>query len=132
MFFFEGFRLDVDRRELKNGQDQVAVEPQVFDLLAYLVANRDRVLSKDELIASIWQGRIVSESTLTSRINAARKAVGDTGDDQRLIRTYARKGVRFVGEVRESSQDTASSPQVPTGPRVQGKPCIAVLPFLNI
>ena len=80
--------------------EPIAVEPQVFDLLVYLVQNRDRVVSKDDLIASVWGGRIVSDSTLTSRINAARKAVGDSGEDQKLIRTIARKGLRFVGAVR--------------------------------
>ena len=73
----------------------------MFDLLVYLVQNRDRVVSKDDLIASVWGGRIVSDSTLTSRINAARKAVGDSGEDQRLIRTIARKGFRFVCAVDE-------------------------------
>ena len=75
------------------------LEPQVFDLIAYLVKNRDRVLTKDDLFAAVWDGRIVSDSTLTSRINSARTALGDTGGEQRLIRTYARKGVRFIGEV---------------------------------
>ena len=75
------------------------VEPQVFDLLLYLLENRHRVVSKDDLIEHVWEGRIVSESTLTSRINAVRNAVGDTGKDQRLVRTIARKGFRFVGEV---------------------------------
>ena len=74
--------LDVDLRELTRGGEGIAVEPQVFDLLIYLVENRDRVVSKDDLIESIWDGRIVSKSTLTSRINAARKAVGDSGKDQ--------------------------------------------------
>src|SRR5262245_32003564 len=74
----------------------ISVEPQVFDLLLYLLQNRDRVVSKDDLIASVWGGRIVSDSTLTSRINAARKAVGDNGEEQRVIRTIARKGIRFV------------------------------------
>ena len=78
---------------------RIAVEPQVFDLLVYLVQNRDRVVSKDDLIASVWGGRIVSDSTLTSRINAARKAVGDSGEEQKLIRTVPRKGLRFVGTV---------------------------------
>src|SRR5271154_1721889 len=78
----------------------VHVEPQVFDLLVYLVKNRDRVVSKEDLIASVWGGRIVSDSTLTSRINAARNAVGDSGEDKKLIRTIARKGLRFVGAVR--------------------------------
>ena len=132
-FHFGNHVLDVDRRELRRGSDPVAVEPQVFDLLIYLVQNRDRVVSKDDLIASVWGGRIVSDSTLTSRINAARKAVGDSGGDQKLIRTIARKGLRFVGAVRE--QTTATKPvrcrmksassharacRYPTGPR---SPC---------
>ena len=78
---FADHTLDTDRRELRRGPEYIAVEPQVFDLLIYLVQNRDRVVSKDDLIASVWDGRIISESTLTSRINAARKAVGDTGKD---------------------------------------------------
>jgi len=89
-FLFAGHTLDTDRRELRRGPESIAVEPQVFDLLIYLVENRDRVVSKDDLIASVWGGRIVSDSTLTSRVNAARKAVGDSGEDQKLIRTIAR------------------------------------------
>lgn len=103
LFSFADHTLDVDRRELRHGAYLVHVEPQVFDLLTYLIRNRDRVVSKDDLIESVWGGRIVSESTLTSRINAARKAVGDSGGEQRLIRTAARKGFRFVAEVRESA-----------------------------
>ena len=131
---FSGHSLDIDRRELRRGAELVAVEPQVFDLLVYLVCNRDRVVTKDELIASVWNGRIVSESTLTSRMNAARKALGDSGEDQRLIRTYARKGVRFVGEVQGSGRDARpGSPEVLVLPPVDaGKPCIAVLPFVNL
>jgi pimeloyl-ACP methyl ester carboxylesterase len=102
-FRFENHVLDLERRELTRGREPVALEPQVFDLLVHLVRNRDRVVSKDDLIASIWCGRIVSESTLTSRINAVRKAVGDSGEDQRLIRTVARKGIRFIGEVTETT-----------------------------
>ena len=99
-FRFSNHVLDVGLRELTRGGESVAVEPQVFDLLIYLVENRERVVSKDDLIENIWDGRIVSESTLTSRINAARKAVGDSGRDQAVIRTIARKGFRFVGEVQ--------------------------------
>jgi TolB-like protein len=115
----------------------------VFDLLVFLVENRDRVVSKDDLTAAVWGGRIVSDSTLTSRINAARKAVGDNGKDQKLIRTIARKGLRFVGDVRtqsngasaehatasppDESRDAARSPlQLPD------RPAIAVLPFTNM
>ena len=75
-FVFGDHSLDVDRRELRRGAQAIAVEPQVFDLLVYLIENRDRVVTKDDLIGSIWHGRIVSDSTLTSRINAARRADG--------------------------------------------------------
>src|SRR5262250_1938617 len=113
-FFFENHTLDADRRELRRGSELIALEPQVFDLLLYLIANRDRVVSKDDLIASVWGGRIVSDSTLASRINAARKAVGDSGGDQKLIRTIARKGIRFVGTVRTqgSGGEVAHAPTV--------------------
>jgi DNA-binding winged helix-turn-helix (wHTH) protein len=94
---FGDYEIDVERREIRRAKALVHVEPQVFDLLVYLVENRDRVVSKDDLIASVWGGRIVSDSTLTSRINAARNAVGDSGRDKKLIRTIARKGLRFVG-----------------------------------
>jgi pimeloyl-ACP methyl ester carboxylesterase/DNA-binding winged helix-turn-helix (wHTH) protein len=98
---FGGYSLDLDRRELRNDSDLVAMEPQVFDVLVHLVQNRDRVVTKDDLFAAVWHGRIVSESTLTSRINAARKAVGDSGEQQALIRTIARKGFRFVGAISD-------------------------------
>jgi TolB-like protein/DNA-binding winged helix-turn-helix (wHTH) protein len=104
-FLFADLVLDPDRRELRRGSELIPVQPQVFDLLLYLVQNRDRVVGKDDLIAAIWGGRIVSESTLTSRINAARKAVGDSGESQILIRTIARKGLRFVGPVQAQSSD---------------------------
>ena len=124
-------------------REPIAVEPQVFDLLVYLVQNRDRVVSKDDLIASVWGGRIVSESTLTSRINAARKAIGDSGKEQRLIRTIARKGFRFVGDVQTQPDDgqpttAAEAPpdEIHEPPRaalpLPDRPAIAVLPFTNM
>jgi TolB-like protein/Tfp pilus assembly protein PilF len=128
-FLFDEHTLDTDRRELCRGSEPIAVEPQVFDLLVYLVQNRDRVVSKDDLIASVWGGRIVSDSTLTSRINAARKAVGDSGEDQKLIRTIPRKGLRFVGAVR--TQPGAVAPAHDAGPPPD-RPAIAVLPFVNM
>ena len=95
----------------------IAVGPQVFDLLVYLVQNREHVVSKDDLLDAVWGGRIVSESTLTSHINAVRKAIGDSGGEQRLIRTIARKGFRFVGDVREveSSDGVAPPSAEPAG-----------------
>src|SRR6266566_4140404 len=101
LYRFENCVLDTARRELRRDAALTAVEPQVFDLLVFLVCNRDRVVSKDDLLASVWGGRIVSESTLGSRINAARRVIGDTGREQRLIRTTIGKGVRFVGAVQE-------------------------------
>ena len=109
---FEDCLLDTDRRELRRGNRLVAVEPQIFDVLIYLVENRERVVSKDDLFASVWGGRIVSESTLTSRINAVRKAIGDPGEKQNLIRTFAKKGFRFVAQPKPNCQDWLQSPWV--------------------
>jgi pimeloyl-ACP methyl ester carboxylesterase/DNA-binding winged helix-turn-helix (wHTH) protein len=111
-YHFEGFSLDLERRELRTGAELVALEPQVFDLLAHLIANRELVVSKDQLLEAVWGGRVVSESTLTSRINAARRAVGDSGAQQRLIRTVARKGFRFIGTVSTSPVPGADAPQL--------------------
>src|SRR5215467_9139694 len=129
--------LDTDRRELRRGADAIAIEPQVFDLLVYLVENRDRVVSRDDLIASVWGGRIVSESTLATRINAARKALGDSGIEQKLIRTIARKGVRFVAGVQTRSghdrprEEDAHEPSRTALP-LPDRPAIAVLPLINM
>ena len=101
-YLFENCALDTDRRELRRGAELVAIPPQVFDLLDYLIRNREHVVSKDDLIDAIWKGRIVSETALTTRLNAARSAIGDTGEEQRLIKTLPRKGFRFVGTVREA------------------------------
>src|SRR5580704_23030 len=109
-FVFGECVLDTDRRELSRRSESVAVGPQVFDLLIHLIENRGRVVSKDELFDVIWHGRTVSESTLSSHVNFARRAIGDTGEEQSLIRTIPRKGFRFVGDVREvPSRSSAAS-----------------------
>jgi TolB-like protein len=135
-FWFGDHVLDVGRRELRRGPAGIPVEPQVFDLLVYLLENRDRVVSKDDLIASVWGGRVVSDSTLTSRINAARKALGDSGEGQHLIRTVARKGIRFVGTVRIDGDPAPTAEEEGEPPRLAlplpDRPAIAVLPFTNI
>ncbi|MEK9283731.1 MULTISPECIES: winged helix-turn-helix domain-containing protein [unclassified Bradyrhizobium] len=136
-FVFRDHLLDTDRRELSREQVPVSVEPQVFDLVVHLMENRDRVVSKDELIDKIWHGRLVSESTLTSRINAARKAIGDDGASQALIRTVARKGFRFVGDVATKTAAAALEPgrepgQTQAAPALPDRPAIAVLPFTNM
>ena len=104
--------LDVSRRELSRARETILVEPKAFDLLVYLIENRHRLVTKDDLIGRIWDGRIVSDSALTSAINSARKAVGDNGQEQRLIRTSARKGFRFIGDVR-LEDESASVISVP-------------------
>jgi TolB-like protein len=148
-YLFGDHVVDLSLREVTRGRELVAVEPQVFDLITYLLRNRDHVVSKDNLIEAVWQGRIVSESTLTSRINAARKAIGDDGENQRLIRTYPRRGLRFVGEVREVEGDAQPNDRpdeviepVTLAPiddstsrktfEGTGKPTVAVLPFKNL
>lgn len=146
-FIFGDYVLDQGRRELTVRGQVVAVGPQVFDLLLLLVSNRDRVVSKDDLLDAVWSGRVVSESTVTSHINAVRKAIGDTGEEQRLLRTVARKGYRFVGDIKVVETPEA---QLPAGPGVgesapvepkekppaalvlPDKPSITVLPFQNL
>jgi TolB-like protein/tetratricopeptide (TPR) repeat protein len=138
-FVFGDHRLDVQRRELRRGVELIDLEPKVFDLLAFLVQHRDRVVSKDDVLEAVWGGRIVSESALTTRINAVRRALGDDGAAQRLIRTFPRKGFRFVGEVTETPNELvptiamfadADKPSWPAPPT--DKPSIAVLAFENM
>ncbi|MGJ4932083.1 winged helix-turn-helix domain-containing protein [Bradyrhizobium sp. HKCCYLS2038] len=129
VYCFDDLMLDPGRRELRRGDSLIAMEPQVFDLLAFLIRTRDHVVSRDEILAEVWGGRIVSEATLASRISAARSAIGDSGETQRLIRTIPRKGIRFVGEVRE----TAAAARTPaTAAAAFDGPAIAVLPFTNM
>jgi DNA-binding winged helix-turn-helix (wHTH) protein/tetratricopeptide (TPR) repeat protein len=115
IYLFDGFSLDAQRRELRRGERVLPLEPQVFDLLQYLIRNREHVVSKDDLIADVWHRRIVSESTLSSRITAARQAIGDSGEQQRLIRTLPRRGFRFVGCVTEQAiADDSAAAALPT------------------
>lgn len=136
-YLFEDTVLDTDRRELRRKGSLIAIAPQAFDLLEYLIRNRGRVLSKEDLISSVWGGRNVSEAALATRINAVRCAIGDTGKEQRLVKTILRKGVRFVAGVQEQQRiegDTASvSPIQPMEAHAcLDRPSIAVLPFVNI
>jgi TolB-like protein len=135
-FFFSDHMLDTDTRELHRNGDAISVQPQVFDLLAYLVQNRERVISKEDLLAALWGGRRLADSTLATHINAARKAIGDSGEEQRLIRTIARKGIRFVGEVQSRGATAESVPSITDAQRLAAlppeRPAIAVLPFNNM
>jgi adenylate cyclase len=137
LYQFDGLVLDTARRELSRGAEIIPMTPQAFDLLYYLVQNRDRVVGKDELITAIWGGRIVSDAALTTRLNAARSAIGDSGEHQRLIKTLSRKGFRFVGAMREeeappdaATGTTAETPR-PSLP-LPDKASIAVLAFVNL
>jgi TolB-like protein len=143
IYLFGNCILDVARRELRRDGALVAVEPQVFDVLQLLIEARDRVVARDDLLDEVWHGRIVSDATLSSRLNAARTAIGDNGAEQRLIRTLPRKGFRFVGEVREIAEpglhplaDSAPPPETQNG-SIQWRggsrlPSVAVLPFSNM
>ena len=135
LYLFEDFSLDAGRRELRHGAELVAVEPKIFDLIEFLIRNRDRVVARDDLIKAVWSGRIVSESTLSTSINAVRTALADSGEGQRLIRTLQRKGIRFVGNVREvphSTHGALPKSLQPSAFALPDKPSIAVLPFSNI
>jgi TolB-like protein len=134
-YLFENYALDTDRRELHCGREVIAIAPQVFDLLNYLIGNRERVVGKDDLIRTIWQGRIVSDAALTTRLNAARNAIGDSGDEQRLIKTLPRKGFRFIGPVQEMPGPAAAN--LAGGSPISSfafpdKPSLVVLPFTNL
>jgi adenylate cyclase len=107
-FRFTEFEIDVARHELRRAGTIVHIEPQVFDLLVHLIRNRDRIVGKDELFDVIWEGRIVSEATLSSRISAARRALRDSGNDQSIIRTVYKRGFRFVCDVEEDASAPAA------------------------
>ena len=137
-YLFENYVLDTELRELHRGAEAIPIAPQVFDLLEYLIRNRDRVVAKDELIESIWDGRAVSDSALTTRLNVLRNAIRDSGEDRRLLKTLPRKGFRFVGAIREDdgrgslpAGDLAGEETGHTH-ALSGKPSIAVLPFTNM
>jgi adenylate cyclase len=136
LYLFEDFVLDTDKRELRRGDDVVSVTPQVFDVLDYLIRSRERVVSKDDLVTAIWQGRIISDAALTTCLKAVRSAIGDSGEDQRLIKTLPRKGFRFVGRVRVEHGRTldGGTPVEPPRPALAlpDKPSIAVLAFTNM
>ncbi|MCG2625596.1 winged helix-turn-helix domain-containing protein [Bradyrhizobium sp. WYCCWR 13023] len=137
-YAFANCELDTDRRELRRDGRVIPVTPQVFDLLDYFLRNEDRVLTKEDLIKEIWKGRSISDAALTTRLNIARKAIGDSGHEQRLIKTLPRKGFRFVAAVHQiDEQNVPRSPESIISPCASGigslnRPSIAVLPFRNL
>lgn len=122
-FRFGAYDLDTAKMDLSCDGRPVPVEPQVFAVLAHLVQNADRVVGKDELVDRIWDGRAISDGALASRINAARRAIGDSGRDQALIRTLPKRGFRFVAELASVPDDTQQNSE---------RPSLAVLPFVNL
>ncbi|MBA3909128.1 MAG: hypothetical protein C0524_04390 [Rhodobacter sp.] len=125
------FRLDPERFELRRGTRPVALEPQVLALLLHLIRNRDRMVTKDEIAAMVWQGRIASDASIYSRVKSLRQAVGDDGQHQSIIRTVHGRSFRFMAEVRETA--AAKVPATRSGVKptsvLTGRPSIAILPF---
>src|SRR6185503_12496797 len=150
LYRFDRFELDVGAQELRHGEAVLAVEPQVFALLVYLVENRDRVVSRDDILEAVWHGRIVSEAALSSRVKAVRQIIGDDGKAQRLIRTIHKRGFRFVGgvdvidpeppataPVLATTSAEGAAPDRPSSEtasrRLSGsEPSIVILPFQTI
>ncbi len=144
IYRFVNFTLDTELVELRCGAEPRPVEPQVFNLLLHLIESRGHVVSKDELIETVWGGRVVSDATLSSRINAARRAVGDSGKDQAIIKTMPRRGFRFVAEVLQDcavrssrplstlDEKTKSEPSSDVAAEIRERPSVAVLPFDNM
>jgi TolB-like protein len=141
-YVFEDYSFDTERREVHRSKVPIPIAPQVFDLLEYLIRNRERVVSKDELVGAVWSGRIISDEALTTRLNVVRNAIGDTGQEQRLIKTLPRKGFRFIGDVQEAAgSEGAVVAGDPVATLTLDKPStavaaprlsIVVLPFTNI
>lgn len=117
--------MDVRRLQLQCEGTSVPTEPQVFALLRHLIENRDRLVSRDEIFEVIWRDRIVSDAALSSRVKAARAAIGDDGARQALVRTVHGRGFQFVGEVEERRDGGSASPAV-------AQPSLAVLPTLMV
>jgi adenylate cyclase len=128
---FDGYELDTDRYELTRNGSPIQVEPQVIELLQLLIGNRDRMVSKDEINEVVWQGRVVSEAALSSRIKTARQLLGDDGRTQKVIRTIHKKGFRFVAEVSLPQIENSAALTEPATSSMS-KPAVAVLPFANL
>ena len=142
IYRFGNFELDVAKVELRANGEARPIEPQVFGLLALLVENRERLVSRDEIIEKVWDGRVVSDSAVASRVKSARQALGDDGKAQRYIRTIHGQGFRFVADVRAERLDPVAYSALVT--QLEGgnlahatiqpvdhlsRPSIAVLPF---
>lgn len=133
LFRFGPFELDALRFELRKNGGVVAVQPQVLSLLLFLIANRHRLVTKDEIVGGVWHGRILSDSAISSRVKSARQAIGDDGHAQRVIRTIHGRGFRFVAEVDKATPAVAAAAIEDDVPRAEPeRPSIAVLPLSTI
>ncbi|MEM7042588.1 MAG: winged helix-turn-helix domain-containing protein [Pseudomonadota bacterium] len=140
LYRFHDFELDFSRMQLRRSGDEIAVEPRPFSLLCLLVQNHDRLISKDEVIEHVWNGRVVSEAAVSTVVKTARRALDDDGDTQTYIRTVPRRGYRFVGPVRLGAAASPAEPLVPAKKPVEAsevpnpdrKPSIAIVPFRTI
>src|SRR5262245_42251131 len=130
LFEIGAYTIDTGQFAIRRGDEPVAVEPQVFDLLVLLIRERDRLVTKDEIFEIIWKGRAVSAAALSSRVKAARKALGDNGKSQRLIRTLHGRGFQFIGAVAEREASVRPTPRAPIVREPRCK--VAVLPLRNI
>jgi DNA-binding winged helix-turn-helix (wHTH) protein len=129
----ENFILDMDDYSMTRNGVNHAIEPQVFDLLVYLIEIRNRVVTREELLDQLWKGRIVSDSAINARLKEARKAVGDSGKDQRVIKTIHRRGYQFIADANVTAgHDRESDGQTARPPLKSGRPSIAVLRFTNL
>lgn len=133
---FDDFALDIGTAELRRGNKAVSIEPQVFDLIRFFAENPGRLLSRDDLIEGVWGGRIVSDAAISTRINAARNALGDDGKAQRMIKTIPRRGFRFLADVRAEVRSKSPPLRTPAPtdvfPPLPERPSIAVMPFENL
>lgn len=147
IFCFGDWQLDTGLYELRHQGRPKKVEPQVFDLLHCLLRHHDRVVSRDEIVADVWEGRAVSEATISTCLKGVRQAIGDDGHAQSLVQTVRGRGFRFVGEVIEVPSTRSSTeasrarlnragiePPAPSAPArsATDRPTLAVLPFANL
>lgn len=131
IYHFDRFELDLDKAELQSGVLPIHLEPQVYALLALLIQNRDRLVSKDEIIDKVWGGRFISESAVSSRVKSLRQSLGDSGTEQRFIKTVHGRGFRFVADIKISKANVIAASDANQKSQVSGdsRPSIAILPF---
>ncbi|MCR8723488.1 winged helix-turn-helix domain-containing protein [Frigidibacter sp. ROC022] len=136
IFRFDAFTLDPSLGQLTREGEDVPIEPRAFELICHLIEHRDRLVTKDELVKELWNGRFISDTAISTLVKTARRALGDDGKTQRLIRTVHGRGFRFTGNVTANvpAEPIPEPPasEAPQSPQLGGQPTIAVLPFRRI